>query len=989
MKRVVLVPNLTRIPKGAIAGGENSHTKVADYDDTTRYSFSVTNTGRPAGGTTPHWWYEGTVPAGRIVRVRVGFWGSTSGAIPTIEIQMPGSQGFVEKVSPTPAQIAPNTYTGSSTKPKGFWGEWAYTKWGTNRPWTTDDLKAFMWKAWSKKYAYDQRKGRWLSSASPSVHIHRVFLDVEYADENTGRPIGLIPNRKAPTANPRPYLGATVLPHPDGINQAVEFQISQSATDFTNAISRRSIAVRKGFAQGFFGSSGGQPGIPDVLSQGVWYIRARYLADNGFPISNWSPVEPFNVAHSPATLNHSPTRNETVIHSAQTQFRWRFQDPWTQDSMRLWQIQIQNASSGDTVVDTGIKPASDATLVRTIPPKTGNSRTYTAPAEIDYMASVAIPVEHKGAPLRWRVAVWDQENKVSYWSGWQSFTATTAPQVSIREPFDEPDTGKPRIVFDFIATDEVSKMKHAIVRVFDQGTGKEVYSAFINVGIDMPTNVIAYAAIPGAAQTMEKFTLMRTPGESYVIYPRRSFMTNGRRYRLAVEATSTLGLKGSASKRLHALYEHPTPVGYDVLFEEAEATGRVRVDWTRAIPDVDFMKWRLWRKSSSSPDWELIFDTTNMAVRTYDDFMFRPGQEYMYTLTQQVQRDEAILESPLGYRGLRGDMRINFATNPGMEFTTDDWTADGDLLVRVTAPKNVNNRGENMPDEALRWTAKAGDATATHEFIVQTEESELYASIRAYSPSAYRVFRLGLTFLTNTRTPIGAEVLGDPVTQDPGQWAFPTVDPTTIPSNTVFVQAKLHVYSDETLAGLSSDTTVYATSLLVTHSIEGEFADYDYFDGDTLGASWTGTRGDSSSVLFNEVVPEQDSRVVAPSHFYLIDNSRPAEASGVGLYVTSHSFHSETEKDVKHVRGRGRHVDYGDEIGMTGSLAIQLRGVDGGPALTKDMLIDMSHGVEDLWLRTPSGELMQVSISDPQFEELAGTGTDQMFDVSFEYFEVR
>lgn len=85
--------------------------------------------------------------------------------------------------------------------------------------------------------------------------------------------------------------------------------------------------------------------------------------------------------------------------------------------------------------------------------------------------------------------------------------------------------------------------------------------------------------------------------------------------------------------------------------------------------------------------------------------------------------------------------------------------------------------------------------------------------------------------------------------------------------------------------------------------------------------------------------------------------------------------------------GRGRHVDYGDELGYSGTLTVQVRGTE-RQSVMRRRVEDLRRAQETYYLRTPFGRLFQVALGNLGWTPLRGTGTSEMGELTITYMEV-
>jgi hypothetical protein len=174
------------------------------------------------------------------------------------------------------------------------------------------------------------------------------------------------------------------------------------------------------------------------------------------------------------------------------------------------------------------------------------------------------------------------------------------------------------------------------------------------------------------------------------------------------------------------------------------------------------------------------------------------------------------------------------------------------------------------------------------------------------------------------------------------------------------------------------------------------YQDFLVTSGHTYVWSVTQSATRSGAVLESSVgfyrndqdVENIESRMVDVNlHSYWIinpdDNTLSVKLPNVIKDDSTLEFESETYQII----GRGRHTDYGDELGYSGSLTVQLRGPD-TPNPMRLQIEAMRRANETYYLRTPFGRLFPISLGNLGWTPLAGTGTAEMGDMTIPYQEV-
>ena len=145
----------------------------------------------------------------------------------------------------------------------------------------------------------------------------------------------------------------------------------------------------------------------------------------------------------------------------------------------------------------------------------------------------------------------------------------------------------------------------------------------------------------------------------------------------------------------------------------------------------------------------------------------------------------------------------------------------------------------------------------------------------------------------------------------------------------------------------------------------------------------------SGYALESYLDPDAPSGLVVGEDYWLIvpsDMSKNFRAAS----VSSDSFSDEVETKVEVVIGRGRRVNYGTRLGISGTLTVKLRGSAGMTATEQraalGVLRDSMHAV---LLRDPFGSITKVAIGDAiGYDRLAGVGNAEFADVTIPYQEV-
>lgn len=110
-----------------------------------------------------------------------------------------------------------------------------------------------------------------------------------------------------------------------------------------------------------------------------------------------------------------------------------------------------------------------------------------------------------------------------------------------------------------------------------------------------------------------------------------------------------------------------------------------------------------------------------------------------------------------------------------------------------------------------------------------------------------------------------------------------------------------------------------------------------------------------------------------------------AIASFEAKYVTADSFTREVEQETIHIIQRGRQVQVGDDLGYVGSFTIQLRD-PASARLDREFIEYLSTPDSgNVYIRSPFGDVLYVSIGNVSTQRLAGVGTSDLADLTVPY----
>lgn len=111
-------------------------------------------------------------------------------------------------------------------------------------------------------------------------------------------------------------------------------------------------------------------------------------------------------------------------------------------------------------------------------------------------------------------------------------------------------------------------------------------------------------------------------------------------------------------------------------------------------------------------------------------------------------------------------------------------------------------------------------------------------------------------------------------------------------------------------------------------------------------------------------------------------------ASFEAANVTADGFAKEVEQAVIHVKGRGRQVQIGDDLGYTGSLTVQLRNPATARRDREFFEFLSSDDAGNVYIRSPFGDVLYVAFGNISTNRIPGMGLGDMADLTVPYLVV-
>ncbi len=190
-------------------------------------------------------------------------------------------------------------------------------------------------------------------------------------------------------------------------------------------------------------------------------------------------------------------------------------------------------------------------------------------------------------------------------------------------------------------------------------------------------------------------------------------------------------------------------------------------------------------------------------------------------------------------------------------------------------------------------------------------------------------------------------------------------------------------------------TTQWTPIATITNQNVRAYRDYMLSAGESYSYSVTQVATRSGQLLESPVgyytIGEQsvqETRYHSPnlSYYWIINPDNPDQSVRL-VNVTADSNNLEREKASYTIIGRGRHVDYGDELGYAGTITCEVRTPE-RPSKFRQAMEALWRAKETYYLRTPFGQMFPIALGDLGWAPEAGVGTAEMGNMTIPYEEV-
>lgn len=484
------------------------------------------------------------------------------------------------------------------------------------------------WYLQAKQIAEDLSESAWTSNYSWTVSLTPPPV-----------PTSMSPANGSTVTTNTPTMGVILGAVADARTSKAEFQF---ATDVNFTQNVKTVTQSDQYLRAS-GQAYQEVPYASKITQQIWYWRARQVDQFG-QTGNWTGYYSILPQHSPTSFSQWPTSGIWLQYVANMPFSWSFYDAWVYDTQRAYEILVSRNDTGAVVIDTGkiISNASQNVLV-------------------------PISAAQKDYPLRWQVAVWDQDDVTSGFSTFFPFYVSDLPVITVTSPTNNQviGTGRPTVTW-----------------TLDAGTTQYSYK-------------LVFIRVSDSAVLHDSGTII---GTSLSYQPPITILTNNVSYRVDVTVTDTVSMTSTVQRLFSTSYQAPATVTYTADGSGYGTSGYVLIDWSQQGADSYWLSWVLYRRKTSETAWTLLKSWTDLNVRSYQDWTPVSGETYQYYVAQTANRSGITLESappssPATVQTISTYYWLLHPTDPTKNFLLSNVTADSYTDIVESETYTVIGRG--------------------------------------------------------------------------------------------------------------------------------------------------------------------------------------------------------------------------------------------------------------------------------------------------------
>jgi hypothetical protein len=679
------------------------------------------------------------------------------------------------------------------------------------------------------------------------------------------------------------------------------------------------------------------------LYSGTWYMRSRVVSDLG-QLSVWSATSNFSVSHPPSAFPVSPvTGSMNAYISSGNTFSWTYSDTEPGDAQTAYRLLITRLDTGSSVLDTG-KVTSSINGVTTV-----------------------LSSSLKDIQLQWQVALWDTDDVQGPFSTAVHFMVGDAPTVLSTAPTDGSTvaTAVPTVSWTFTGggtrTQRAFRVRLIALDVFD------IFSRTVASGWGSSTSGAVWTAVGTAADfnvgsNVATIAQSTTAVNKYVLLQGSTVTNVQQSADMATAALSTGAAQhtGLVARYVDANNYFRAQLSFDLgaqvniqIVQRVGGTETTLGNVTTGITHVagtyynltfsivgNVLKAKVWVVGTAQPSGWMIVTSSAANV------LASAGYIGVYSRQDTSNTNGSTTHSIDGYSRWNPDVPVVLGDSGWNQSAATTYTFSSNVLTNGTYGTCVidvqDTQGIIGGDDAAFQTAWTAPADATQ-----------------------------LVVLDN----YGATV----------SWTNSAVDIN-------FIAWRVYRrYMVPAIVDLDSDNTANTWVLLYETTVNQTNYSYkDYLMPLNKSVDYAVVQvADRFGSLIESPLASITTVTNTASRYYFI----PQVAVGtIASYeagnITDDSYTDEIESEVIHVIGRGRQVQIGDDLGVSGTLTIQLRNPAGNRPDREFIQYLASSKNLGVWMKNPFGDVKLVKFQNVGVKFIPGTGSTEMSDLTVPYIEV-
>lgn len=142
------------------------------------------------------------------------------------------------------------------------------------------------------------------------------------------------------------------------------------------------------------------------------------------------------------------------------------------------------------------------------------------------------------------------------------------------------------------------------------------------------------------------------------------------------------------------------------------------------------------------------------------------------------------------------------------------------------------------------------------------------------------------------------------------------------------------------------------------------------------------------SLIESKITSSSTVTLVGDRYYFVPEVPIGSIAAFEAAYVTAEGFSKEVEQALLHIKGRGRQLQIGDDLGYTGTLTIKLRNAATARRDREFFEFLSSDDAGNVYMRNPFGDVLYIGLGNVQTNRIEGVGNSDLVDLSIPYFVV-